>query len=216
MSTDGTKEFLLDFQSKNKNVIIVDNNEEGFYQDSIMNKLCVVAREKLEATFILPCDSDELWHSVDPTKTLADIINSTPYDIIKPHYWDMVATGKVVNPITDIVMRKPNPNIVRKVCFRWVDGFKLGIGNHNVSRHPGRLHPEPLPIFIRHYPYRSFEQYRRKIRNGKIVLDKANFPTSLFTHWRADARLTDELLEKKWNSMPKMNLIHDPFIKNGS
>jgi hypothetical protein len=81
------------------------------------------------------------------------------------------------------------------MAFRWEPGAVVEQGNHGVSLpsvpgHP-QHHAELGLLEVRHFPYRSAEQFTRKARNGAAAYRATNLPDTEGAHWRAYGDLLD-------------------------
>jgi hypothetical protein len=54
------------------------------------------------------------------------------------------------------------------------------------------------PIVLRHYPYRTFEQTRAKVRHGRAALEATPYPAGTGFHWRELGAMDDEALHRWW------------------
>jgi glycosyltransferase involved in cell wall biosynthesis len=204
-STDGTREILEQFSCE-----IVDDPEPGYYQD---RKMTGLARRVTDG-WVLPFDADELWCSPDGL-TLADEMDYLDeFDVVAaveykhwPSPWDMPGDP---NPYTRLVWREETPHSLHKVCFQAKPDVFLHMGNHHVSF--GSYNPDiphiSAPIFeLRHFPYRSFGQFARKVRNGRaayLAATDVNRTTiaghpMTGTHWKEMGALDDDELAELWS-----------------
>jgi glycosyltransferase involved in cell wall biosynthesis len=205
-STDGTREILEQFSCE-----IVDDPEPGYYQD---RKMTALARRVTEG-WVLPFDADELWYS-PAGATLAQHLNELhPGTVIvsAPEYkhwptpWDMPGDP---NPFTRMVWREETPHSLHKVCFQARPDVFLHMGNHHVSF--GSYNPDKpadaVPVLeLRHFPYRSFAQFARKVRQGRQAYEAATTCDATTvaghrmtgTHWKEMGALNDDELAELWS-----------------
>jgi hypothetical protein len=211
-STDGTREILEQFSCE-----IVDDPEPGYYQDRKMTEL---ARRVTEG-WVLPFDADELWYSPDG-RTLAEVL-APPARWIRgnvvsaveykhwPTPWDMPGDP---DPFTRMIWRDEEPHHLHKVAFRASADVFVHMGNHHVSF--GSYHPDKPEqpsdlgrglLELRHFPYRSFAQFARKVRNGRQAYEAATTVdrTTIAgheltgTHWKEMGALDDNELAELWS-----------------
>ena len=215
LSTDGTKEILLKLAEKYKNITVIEDNEFSYYQSDKMTTWCNDCF-KLGADIVIPIDADEIWYSKNNEKTLGNLLKQTDGDIFIATSTDYIPTKNDLNfdnPILSMVYKKRYSDSFPAVAFNKYPGFYLEMGNHNVVNHKGsRIYGL---LGIRHYQYRSFEQFSNKVRNGKKVYDDTTFPTSIGSHWRKLGNMTDEEMEIWWNDYISQEVEYDPIdIKN--
>lgn len=206
-STDGTRE-LLDALPCD----VVDEERVGYYQSERMSELAAVAR-RLGAEWVVPFDADEVW--LPDEGRIADVLAHMPDEAMVCHatVFDHVA-------VPDEALsswRRAEPLPLHKVACRAVEGLMIHQGNHDAS-FPGVEWPLRVgnALEIRHFPYRSPEQFIRKVRNGYAAYAATDLPETTGQHWREYGRLTDEQLREhfhRWfhSSDPESDgLIHDP------
>lgn len=211
LSTDGTKEILLELCEKYGNITVIDDNEFAYYQSDKMNLWCNNCF-KMGADIVIPIDADEVWYSKDKTKTLGKLLKETEGDIFVANSIDYIPTAKDLecdNPILSMTYRKKNSDSFPAVAFRKYPGFYLEMGNHDVLNHKG-TRVENL-IGIRHYQYRSFEQFSKKVKNGKKVYDDTTFPPSMGSHWRNLGSMTDSEMITWWENYTFQEVEYDPI-----
>lgn len=213
LSDDGTRDFLADFARDNPHVTVTEDNDPAYYQSAKMNKLILQAVD-LGATHIIAADGDEFWYSIDRSTTLGATIRSMDVDVAIAPVWDMVPdTLTVADPLEDIIFKEPQIKALPSVAFKWVPGAEVTMGNHDVYQSSNR---SDALIAIRHFQYRSFYQFKNKLRTGKQAYDATTFDTGVGAHWRLGGSLSDEELENRWISfVNQSNLMYDPTpIKN--
>jgi hypothetical protein len=118
-----------------------------------------------------------------------------------------------------IQWRERKPAALPKVAFRYRQGATIHQGNHGVdlgkdvtTSHAG--------LEVRHFPYRSAEQFVRKARNGAAAYAATDLPYDVGAHWRGYGEILDrygpEALQNVyrtwfWHLSPvDAGLIHDP------
>ena len=168
MSDDGTRAMLEELAVSSP-VEIVTRTDPAYPRAEAMNYLARRAAEA-GADWIVPFDADEIWRAYHGTLRGAFARAKSP--ILVGQMFDhfprpTFRTG-------DVVRRLPwnRTSMWAKVAFRWEEGAELIGGNHNVNG----IDAEPVwgEIFIDHYPWRSWAQYRRKMRDGAAALRLAN------------------------------------------
>jgi glycosyltransferase involved in cell wall biosynthesis len=214
-STDGTRDILSNL-ARDLPLTVLDDPEIGYLQSKKMTHLAGVAADA-GAVWIVPFDADELWvwddrirdhlHRLTATVVRADLYNHFP-SAVDPDDPD---------PFRSIVWRQRQPGALPKVAFRWHPAAVIHQGNHGID----------LPtvtaasgMVVRHFPYRSADQFVRKARNGAEAYRATDFGPEVGAHWRQYGDLLDRFgpsaLEDVfrrwfWNLSPvDAGLVHDP------
>jgi glycosyltransferase involved in cell wall biosynthesis len=214
-STDGTREILAELEDLLP-LTVIDDPEVGYFQSRKMTDLANLAADR-GATFVVPFDADELW--IGPYR-VRDILEGSGADVVTAKLFDHYASA--IDPAGDdpfetIIYRKCKPSGLPKVAFRWLPGIVVHQGNHGVTT-PGDRVVDGLEV--RHFPYRSPEQFVRKARNGAAAYKATDLPEHEGAHWRqygellerfGESALEDVYREWFWARQPHlMDMIHDP------
>lgn len=200
-STDGTRDLLCG------PVIVEDDPDPAWYQSRKMTDLA--SRHCREGDWVIPFDADERWTGLTGTlatslrATKADVLTAQVYDYL-PHLDDPASEP---NPYRRIRWREPHPETYPVVAFRYQPGIVIEEGNHGV-RHPGRVE---AGLSVRHYQYRTFSQFCRKLRNGRQALEATNLPGYIGAHWRTWGALDDDGLRAQWDGLLGQPLVYDPL-----
>ena len=218
LSTDATPDILAASGAE----MIVDD-DPAYRQSEKMSALAARARDG-GATWVVPFDADEIWYS--PFGRIADVLPTfDQYAVATAALYDHVPTGVDPiddNPITRIGWRRREPGALPKVACRTRPDLVIEQGNHGATygrRWRGRRVNNQL--VIRHYPYRTAEQFVAKARQGGAALKLTDLPESSGAHWRQYAQIAethgDEALEGvfyEWfhSDDPRADdtLIYDP------
>jgi glycosyltransferase involved in cell wall biosynthesis len=198
-STDGTKSRLERMASHR--LIVVEERSFAYLQAKTMNWLGDVARE-LGAAWVVPFDADEWWDSGEGR--IADVLKALPLDVVVTgaHSYDMIPQPDDppdTNPFARIHKTRPgsfysNPDF-RKCAYRPRPGRTLLQGNHGLE---GQPLPEFGPLRIRHYPYRTFEQAREKLRHGREAALASGLGPGYGAHWLEWGGYSDDDLLAWW------------------
>lgn len=223
LSTDDSREMLHDTYREDPRVLLLDDDEPGYYQSLKMTHLSNVARREFGADWIVPFDADEYWYS--PFGKIGDVLEGVAEQwlvVPTPIYNHMTTdldNPEVLNPFDRIQWRMQEPLPMHKVACRWRDDLVIEQGNHG-ARYTGRATVFDSLLTIRHFPYRSAKQFIRKTRNGAEAYAAAGerLPQSYGAHWRQWGQLSDEQLEdvyRTWYHAPVPTacdpaLIRDP------
>jgi hypothetical protein len=199
---------------------MVEDPEVGYYQSRKMTKLAAWAHD-LGASWIIPFDADELWYSTDEHR-LADTLRNLRPDVgvVQARLWNHFATALDLDdplPFRSMVYRHEDAGALPKVAFRWHPDAVILQGNHGVE-HPGRV--VTAGVELRHFPYRSFEQFCRKARNGAQAYAATDLGVDVGAHWRQYGELLErhgvDALREVWErwywflSPTDGHLVHDP------
>jgi glycosyltransferase involved in cell wall biosynthesis len=215
LSTDGTYELLqrIKWNGACPPITLFRDEEVGYYQSAKMNKWSRDCFEK-GADYVIPIDADEIWYSLDNSKTLGEAIKTNDgIDVFVANSIDFIPTilddFNQTNFIKRMNYKKVNSDSFSAVAFNYHQGYELEMGNHNIINHPGKRGQQILGI--RHYQYRSFPQFVRKVQNGKTAYDNTNFPSFMGSHWRTLGSLTDQELQNRWLELMSCDVNYCPF-----
>lgn len=217
MSTDGTRDILNDLAHELP-LTIVDDTNPAHFQSAKMSALAAMAGRD-GATWVIPFDADELW--VFRGDRVGNELRSCTADIVTADLFNHFPSGvdpSGTDPFDTIIWRDRQPAPLPKVAFRYKDGAVIHDGNHGVS-----LPYEPVVqagLEIRHFPYRTVEQFVHKARNGAAALRATDLPLDIGAHWRGYGDLLDsrgpEVLHEIFNrhffnlSPADAGLLRDP------
>ncbi len=199
MSSDGTAEILdqLRFKSGGR-VIIREDPEVGYYQD---RKTTALAMEALARghRWVLPCDADEIWQHNDHRLAIRDYLAGVGPDVMifnTPLYNHISSDADVpdTNPVRRIVYRQKKQGM-NKIVARLRPDLQIDMGNHG-ARLNGFGTTIDAPFNVRHFSWRSREQFLRKIRNGCAAYAATTLHPMYGKGWRDhEHRSDDEIRE---------------------
>lgn len=218
-SIDGTREILASLP-----ITLIDDPEIGYWQSRKMTDLAKVARNQ-GADWIVPFDADEIWYS--PFGVIKDILND-----VQPQWltataalYDQVSSSEddldELNPVKRIGWRRRESGVLPKVACRWREDLIIEQGNH-AATYVGGTTSFPGLLVIRHFPYRSGEQFCRKAKNGAAAYAATDLGESVGAHWRGYGAILknsgEEVLinevYKKWffleNPGEEPTVLYDP------
>ena len=170
-------------------VIILEDNEVGYYQSRKITNMANLAHNEFGADWIIPFDADEIWYY--PKSTIADFINGVSdfVTVLSADLYNHYGTALdniSDNPFASIGWRKREKGSFPKVAFRWEDGVVVDQGNHGVLH---RNYFALNGLEIRHFPYRSEAQIITKAVNGYNAYRVTDLPESAGNHWRQYGKL---------------------------
>jgi glycosyltransferase involved in cell wall biosynthesis len=209
-STDGTLEILAGLD-----VEVLHDDTIGYYQSEAMSRLASVSN----ADIVVPFDADEVWYS--PFGRIADVLSEFPRSsVFTAALYDHVATGHDPDehdPVRRIGWRRKDPAPLPKVACRPRAAVTIHQGNHGCDY--GATQNNLL--VVRHFPYRSTEQFVSKVRNGAAAYAATDLPPEVGAHWRQYGALLEAGGEEAigdvfrawfWSAEPARDasLIYDP------
>lgn len=177
-SIDGTREILASFEGPDFTVL--NDSDPAHYQSRKMSKLAAMAAER-GASWVVPFDADEIWRS--PDGRVGDVLTEIEGRLTSAELYNHVATAEDENstPVARMGWRTRDPLGLPKVACRPVIPVTIHEGNHGASWTEGL---EPSRLEVRHFPYRSPEQFLRKVSNGSAALAATDLPEGVGQHWR--------------------------------
>lgn len=186
LSTDGTREILDGLAANDPHLIIADDPDPAYRQSEKMTALALRARLELGADWIVPFDADEWWYS--PFGRIADQLAAvTPQWLVVPAtLYDHVATARDTGPTptSRMVWRRNDPLALPKVACRWRLDMVIEQGNHG-ARYDGGPTTFDRLLVVRHFPYRTVDQFVRKVRNGAAAYAAmTDVNPTIGAHWR--------------------------------
>lgn len=184
-STDGTREILDDLEL-DLELTVRDDPEVGYFQSRKMSILAADAGQ-MGAAWVVPFDADEWWYS--PFGRIADILAGQPEAaVVRAELYDHVATGQDPegDPVSRMSWRRREPAPLPKVACRPYPRVTIHQGNHGAS-----FGQTIDGLVVRHFPYRSVEQFERKVRNGAAAYAATDLPDDVGKHWRDYGRILE-------------------------
>jgi glycosyltransferase involved in cell wall biosynthesis len=188
-STDGTGPILTSLKKKLDLTVLFDP-EIGYYQARKMTALARRAAE-MGADWVVPFDADEWWYS--PFGTIAEICHLHPEAcILRAALYDHVATGQDswarLPDAFNMDWRRREAAEMSKVACRTRPPARIYQGNHDADY--GDIIEGQL--IIRHFPYRSPDQFIKKVRNGAAAYAASDLPEWEGAHWRGYGKILEE------------------------
>lgn len=201
LSSDDTGEILKKLSQKYNNITIFYDKQFAHEQSKKMNKWISECYD-MGADVIIPIDADEKWYSRINGKTLGAILKEFDGDyVFRAKVIDFIPTKndlKNKNPFESMVYCKTNSDSFPSVAFTKFIGSKISEGNHEILNHPGKLIDDI--IGIKHYQYRNFEHFFKKVRNGKNTIEQSSQPSYIGSHWRELGGMSKSELNSWWDN----------------
>ena len=191
-STDSTPDILARYERQGR-VTIINEPEDNYNQSLWVTRMARMAATDLGADWVIHADADEFFwpKSGDLRAAFADLpddvgvlhvgrSNFLPVSGDGPFHQRMVMREVV----SFSLFGDPIPP---KICHRASPTVDVAQGNHTVTGVPGATWPEGggSPLFILHYPLRSYQQFERKIRLGGAAYERNTIlPWETGSGWR--------------------------------
>jgi len=214
-STDGTREILSNLQ-KEFEITIID--ESGYYiQKKFMTQLAFLAKKIYKPDWIINNDADEFWipnsgnNLKEYLKFKGGVLQIQRSNMIPPlsSLTDNNVWANSINEVKSQINYKSshgkNTSILlgqasRKVITNPHGLIKINTGNHSAEHIAFWKKHQSQDIQIYHYPIRSYEQFYKRVKTRKKVLD-TNPNVKLGNH------------EKRWKKMFEDGTLQDEYKK---
>jgi len=197
LSTDGTAELLGDLAGRLP-VTVLSDRLPAHYQSQKITALASAAA-RAGAGWVMPFDADEVW--LAPGTTLADWLGGCDAMVVQVPVFNHVPTDhddpREPDPLRRLRWRKSEPNRLHKVVFRAHPRARVLDGNHGVRLRGERRRG----LQIRHFPYRSEDQFIRKMRRGSAVLSATDLSPEVGQHWRGMGERDEAALSALWRQL---------------
>lgn len=221
MSSDGTTEILNDlFNEFPDRVHPRRDDEVGYYQDKKTTALALEALQRGHR-WVVPCDADEIWHPGKPDVRIADFLGGLGPDVMTvraPVFNHLVTKAdwaEEENPVKRIQWRQRHPGMEKVACRLREDLF-IEMGNHS-CRYAGYHGPSSAGLNVRHFSWRSEDQFLRKIVNGRAAYAATSLHPMYGAGWRAYDGSTDDQIRASFHNAfvrgipdKDVELIYDP------
>lgn len=181
-SVDGTLELLQSYAEKG----IVDLRQDPVHlkqQHTVVTAMARDAYSLYGADWVLNADADEFWIPKDPALRLRDVFERIPasYQAFPVPVIDMTGEPALSGTgLQRLIYRDERPieemNSVGVLNHSTPDAVHIGHpeivigqGNHFVNLDSRGQPGEDLAIEVLHLPWRSWEQFRRKVENSGLA-----------------------------------------------
>ena len=182
MSTDGTREFLLDFAKKTDKLHVVLKDDTTFYQAQWVNEMGEIAFNKYGAGYVIHCDADEFWCTRNGS-IKDELLMFPQVNVFTVRSWQCILDLDALNlPFPNNIGfirtdRKFRSSDRKKFPRKFDDTFNKVIlkknnpmirvtrGNHNIENRFNYKNLVSQNIFLMHFPMRSVDQIARSFKN---------------------------------------------------
>lgn len=229
LSADGTSELLAELAATSHGHLSVYTDAEvGYFQSRKTTELAQHARARLHA-WVIPCDADEVWYS--PHGRISDVLAALPRTALfaPALLYNHIGTDEddpALPPLERLGWRIRPPGELPKIACRLSPDLRIGMGNHDATSF-GKVrsdspHSVEDVLVIRHFPWRSEQQFLRKITNGALAYAAAvDLDETFGQHWRQfglpdDPGFAERVTGWYWqwghagDPRKRADLIHDP------
>lgn len=216
LSTDNTRSILEEL-ARDYDIEIVDDLVVGYYQAQKMTNLTKKAFAQ-GADWVIPFDADEVF--VSDNGSLRSLLDSVHVNVGICHfkifnYFPMPTDDlQEVDPLARIVWRDALKAPLSKVVVRNAKDIEIFQGNHGAISH---WRTETIAGSVCHFPWRSFEQFTKKVVNGHKAYKASSLPDQMGEHWRNYGDILErgglEALREvyqTWFYNPSHKLVLDP------
>lgn len=211
-STDGTRAMLYSIKHEGLgcDLIIQPDDEVGYWQSRKMTALADRAHSK-GAEWVWPFDADEWWQHDMGKVTIAEMCAAADGPMIEASLYHHFVTklDPPGHPFDSMQYRAHDPAPIGKVIVRWRSGMTLAAGNHGVSYGGPVQAASWLGCEVRHFPYRSEEQFVRKAVNGSRAYAATDLPWGTGQHWREYGLLYERGGEEALREAYRAHFVHD-------
>lgn len=216
LSTDGTRDVL--HGDYGVSLIVHEDRNIAYYQSAKTTQLAMEAFDRGHQ-WVVPCDADEFWYAWDG-RAIRDMLAGLAPDvqIVDAQLYNHIPTSMDKwdpNPFLRIGWRKREHGMLGKVACRLRPDLVIHAGNHDASTDGTAVRSGGL--VVRHFSWRSAEQYVRKIRNGERAYAATSLPPDTGAHWRGWGDVPDDALAEHfkrwfWSAAPLEDdsLMYDP------
>jgi hypothetical protein len=179
-STDQTRPIVERLVAQGLPITLLDDEALNFEQREVMTRYAHIARE-MGATWGVFYDTDEAW-TADGGR-IADVLPALADDVLIVHADNTThcATSEDdpsdPDPMGRMKWRQANVLPLGKVACRLRDDLVIGHGNHSAGYDDDQ---RPLTIgevlHSRHFPYRTPEQFIKRVRIAYPMLKRSGLP----------------------------------------
>lgn len=197
-------------------------SDPRYDQSTVMTEM---AQEALERghQWVVPVDPDEIWYTNGTP--LRDFFAGISRDVmlVKAELYNHLPTAldyNVGNPFQTMGWRQRKPLGLGKVACRLRPDLVIEHGNHSAHSNGVSFTVGPM-IVVRHFPYRTPDQFVERVRSAYAQLKSSGLPEAFGVHIRAYGRcLEDEgedvlrahFMQWFYSQNPEMDdtLVYDP------
>lgn len=221
-STDNTASIVKNL-SREIDIEYIYQPQDDYNQAEWVTDMARAAFFKHKADWVINNDADEFW--IAKGGSLKDFVASTPAGTgvlrLRRHNAVLCDTGDdrllaTVHPETSDTFETLSVNnmglpLPGKCIHRASGSVFVTQGNHSVDGIAGQLAEVEGNAYILHYPYRSLEHYKQKIRLGGAAYNRnTKLPKATGSTWREHYKLLEtEGINRFWQDLcrPKNEIL---------
>jgi hypothetical protein len=172
---DNTKDIVYDLQRRHPEKIeIFPSKSIEIWGSRRMTRLANIAYDR-GVELVIPCDADEMFVSRQGN-LLADEVRNAPGFLwgipILSHLSAPDDDQNEHNPYKRMRWRTKEPLRLNKIIVRFNNKMVIDEGNHGVKWNNGdQIQGSWIPIDMRHFSYRSVEQFEKKVRVAEKAME---------------------------------------------
>jgi hypothetical protein len=225
-STDGTRETLDRMVAAGRPITLLDDEALNFEQRDVMTLYARMAKA-MGGTWGVFFDIDEAWYA--DGGSIAQVLSGLPDHVLLAPARNVThcATSEDdpgdPDPMSRMGWRNAEMLPLVKIACRLRDDLSVGHGNHSV--HYDQEHrPAAVNDVLesRHFPYRTPEQFIKRVRHAWPMIRDSGLPETHGAHMWAYGRHLDEFGEeglRRWffngmffeNPAGNPELVYDPL-----
>lgn len=185
-STDGTREIIEQLVAEGLPITLLDDKLLNWQQNVVMTNYAFMARD-MGAEWVCPFDIDEAWYGCDGR--IADSLKGVPPSVLIAIAANLTHAATTEDdmdnpdPMDRMKWRSPERLPLGKVAVRVRDGLQIGHGNHSATYEGVRHVPSVQNVIeSRHFPYRTAEQFLKRVQGCWPMLRDSGLPRSHGAH----------------------------------
>lgn len=193
---DAAKEALSDLvwaATNDRRVRLQTQSDNRYDQSAVMTEM---AKEALDRghQWAVPVDPDEIWYANGTT--LRDFFAGISRDVmvVKAELYNHIPSKldpKNGTPFEKIGWRQTKPMSLGKVAVRLRPDLIIEHGNHSARSSGVQFTVGPL-IVVRHFPWRTPEQFVERVRTAYAQLQASNLDQGFGVHVRAYGKCLED------------------------
>jgi hypothetical protein len=213
MSADATPDILMALiEEFGERLQVHGDLEVGYYQDRKTTGLAMEALARGHR-WVVPVDADEIWQHNDPRVRIKDHLGGCGPDVgifRVPVFNHLCTTSDDTyqeNPVKRIRWRQRTFGMFKVICRLRPDLY-IEMGNHGAQTN-GKTLTVDGPFNVRHFSWRSEQQFLRKIKNGRLAYAVTSLPATYGVGWRCYDGDSDEQIVASFHNAFEIHQPHD-------
>lgn len=219
LSTDGTASIVKEL-SRNIDIEYIYQPQDDYSQSEWVTDMARRACIDHHADWVINNDADEFWRA--GTGTIRDIISGADEDVgvmrLRRHNAVLQFRGRdplsgEAHPETSEFFERFSINnaglpLPRKCIHRASASALVAQGNHGVEGVSGRTIDVDDHAYVLHYPYRTLDHYKRKVRlGGAAYARNTKLSPDVGITWREHYKLLDtQKMNEFWKGLGRSGI----------